>query len=160
MKKIFNIILLVFSIFIFNSLKVNAFSSLDYENRTLCGYYEVAAFNEDGTIEQISCHNYFEEAKAKMLENGNDNVKEDYINSINSIIENGWFDIEKFISYYLIASNHYSNKIVLSDKFTNEYVEFSLKENNDIYSNENLSVDIYIATKLKNYSEYKSKDSE
>lgn len=74
MKKIFNIILLVFSIFIFNSLKVNAFSSLDYENRTLCGYYEVAAFNEDGTIEQISCHNYFEEAKAKMFENGNDNV--------------------------------------------------------------------------------------
>ena len=74
MKKIINITLLIFSIFIFNSLKVNAFSSLDYENRTLCGYYEVAAFNEDGSIEQISCHNQFDEAKAKMLENGNDNV--------------------------------------------------------------------------------------
>lgn len=74
MKKIFYITLLVFSMFIFNSLEVNAFSSADYENRTLCGYYEVAAFNEDGTIEQISCHNTFEEAKAKMLENGNDNV--------------------------------------------------------------------------------------
>ena len=90
-----------------------------------------------------------------IFENGNDNVKEDYIKSINSIIKNGWFDIEKFISYYLIASNHYSDKIVLSDKFTNEDIKFSLKENNDIYSNENLSVDIYIATKLKNYSEYK-----
>lgn len=95
-----------------------------------------------------------------IFENGNDNVKEDYIKSINSIIKNGWFDIEKFISYYLIASNHFSDKIVLSDKFTNEDIKFSLKENNDIYSNENLSVDIYIATKLKNYSEYKSKDSE
>lgn len=70
MKRIIYITLLMLSIFIINTLDVKAFSSADYENRTLCGTYELSAFKTDGTIEEVGCYNTFDEAKKAMTENG------------------------------------------------------------------------------------------
>ncbi len=85
MKKIFYFTLLIFSVFIFNTLEVNAFSSEDYKTRTLCGTYEVAAFKEDGTIEQVSCHNSLEEAKTAMKNDGADDLA--ILNSVNGKVK-------------------------------------------------------------------------
>lgn len=74
MKKIFYITLLTLSIFVIDIFDVNAYSSANYQDKTLCGAYEVSAFKEDGRIEQISCHNTYEEAKKSMIENGSDDL--------------------------------------------------------------------------------------
>ena len=85
MKKILYFTLLLFSIFIFNSLEVNAYSSSNYKTRTLCGTYEVAAFKSDGKIEQVSCHNTFEDAKKEMKKNGADDLA--ILNSVNGTVK-------------------------------------------------------------------------
>lgn len=90
-----------------------------------------------------------------IFENGNDIVKSDYIKSIDLLIENNWFDIEKFIDYYNKAYNNYKDCTKLGNRFTNDDVAFSLKESNDIYSTDNLSIDIFFATKVTNYLKYK-----
>lgn len=51
-----------------------AYQQDDYANRTLCGTYEVAQFNEDGTITTKTCHNSLEEASASMLADGGSNL--------------------------------------------------------------------------------------
>lgn len=68
-KKLIFFTILLFAAF-FNIKETYAFSKADYANRTLCGGAEVALFKADGTIETISCHNNFDEAKAAMVENG------------------------------------------------------------------------------------------
>lgn len=68
-KKLIFFTILLFAAF-FNIKETYAFSKADYANRTLCGGAELALFKADGTIETISCHNNFDEAKAAMVENG------------------------------------------------------------------------------------------
>lgn len=73
MKK--NLILLLFSLpLILSVLDVDAFSSADYKNRTLCGTYELASFHTDGVIETVSCHSTFEEATAAMKNSGTEDL--------------------------------------------------------------------------------------
>ena len=48
------------------SKKVYAFDSNNYKYRDLCGKYEVASFQPDGTIVAKSCHSSYEEARDSM----------------------------------------------------------------------------------------------
>ena len=72
-KKMFLFLILLISIF-FSQKDVYAFSSNDYVNRNTCGNFEVASFKSDGSINTVSCHNTFEEAKAAMNQNGADDL--------------------------------------------------------------------------------------
>ncbi|MDD5887952.1 MAG: DUF5011 domain-containing protein [bacterium] len=74
MKKNLLMFLSFFFIFIIGPINVKAYSASDYQSKTLCGNYELAAFKEDGTIDVISCHTTFEEAEEAMKANGQDEV--------------------------------------------------------------------------------------
>ena len=74
MKKIFLLGTIFFTIFCFNIKDVFAFSSSDYEYRSLCGNFEVAGFHSDGVIVTVSCHNTYEEARSYMKSNGADDL--------------------------------------------------------------------------------------
>ena len=72
-KKITIFTILILATF-FNIKETYAYSSADYANRTLCGTFEVAEFFENGKVETKSCHANFDEAKAAMIKDGNDNL--------------------------------------------------------------------------------------
>ncbi len=72
-KKILFLILLVLTMLILPK-DTYAFSSADYENKSLCGNFEVAGLHTDGTIATVSCHNTYEEAKNLMKNNGADDL--------------------------------------------------------------------------------------
>ena len=69
--------LLIFSILIlfFVSVKdVYAFDSNNYKNRALCGNFEVAKFESNGTITKVACYGNYGDAKNFMKTNGADNL--------------------------------------------------------------------------------------
>ena len=72
-KRILILIGIFFTLLCFNN-KVYAFSSSDYQYRGLCGNFEVARFNKNGSIDKISCHSDYNSAKAAMQKNGEDGV--------------------------------------------------------------------------------------
>ena len=49
---------------------VYAFSSNDYNNRNLCGSYEVAGFHTDGKIDTVKCFDNYNSAREYMVNNG------------------------------------------------------------------------------------------
>ena len=51
-----------------------AFSSVNYENKSLCGNFEVAGMHTDGGIDPIGCFKTFDEAKNYMKNNGADDL--------------------------------------------------------------------------------------
>ena len=51
-----------------------AFSSANYENKSLCGTFEVAGLHSDGVIDPVACLNTFEEAQKWMKNNGADDL--------------------------------------------------------------------------------------
>ncbi len=67
-KKLFIFLAIIVSCFHMN--KVYAFSSSDYRYRSLCGNFEVARFNKNGSIDRLSCHNDYGSAKSAMQKNG------------------------------------------------------------------------------------------
>ena len=67
-KLLFTIIL---SMFLCLGIKdVYAFSSSNYQNRSLCGTYEVAGFHTDGVIDKVACYSDYASAKNFMKSNG------------------------------------------------------------------------------------------
>ncbi len=74
MKKKLTFLTILLVAFFFNIKDINAYSSSDYVNRTLCGSWEVAEFFADGTITAKSCHNTIDEAKVAMVQDGNPNL--------------------------------------------------------------------------------------
>lgn len=74
MKKKFILFSILFLMTLFNIKEAYAYSSSDYVNRVLCANYEVAEFNEDGSIVAKSCHSTVEEAQATMKSDGGDNL--------------------------------------------------------------------------------------
>lgn len=74
MKKIFLLGIIFLTIFCIGPKETFAFSSSDYEYRNLCGNFEVATFQSNGTIATISCHSTYEQARNSMKSNGGDNV--------------------------------------------------------------------------------------
>lgn len=67
-KKLLLIALLSFAFLGYKN--VYAFDSSSYRNRELCGNYEVAGFHVDGVIDQVSCHDRYEDAQDAMRKNG------------------------------------------------------------------------------------------
>lgn len=51
-----------------------AFSSSNYQNKSLCGNYEVAGMHSDGVIDPVACFATFEEATSFMKNNGADDL--------------------------------------------------------------------------------------
>ena len=67
MKKKFIITLFLAFAILFITKDTYAFDVNNYRYRTLCGTYEVSDFKADGTIEVISCHEYYEDAQYPAL---------------------------------------------------------------------------------------------
>ena len=70
MKKVLIFSTILLSIFCFNIKDTYAFSSSNYENKSLCGTFEVAGFHSDGVIDPVACYSSYEEAKNFMKSNG------------------------------------------------------------------------------------------
>ena len=70
--------LLLLSIFILGIIlypkDTYAFSSTNYENKSLCGNFEVAGMHTDGVIDPVGCFDTFEEARSFMKNNGADDL--------------------------------------------------------------------------------------
>lgn len=74
MKKIISLGIIGFSAFCFNIKDTFAYSSSNYENRSLCGNFEVASFDSNGSIKAVSCKSNYNDAKSYMKSNGGDNL--------------------------------------------------------------------------------------
>ncbi len=74
MKK--KIILLIFlmTIFSISTKTVYAYSASDYEQKNLCGNFEVDGMHSDGVMVQVGCFGSYEEAKNFMVNNGADDL--------------------------------------------------------------------------------------
>ena len=73
MKKcllIFTLLALVFMC----TKNVYAFDSSNYKNRSLCGNFEVASFDSNGSINKVACYSSYNEAKTFMINNGSNNL--------------------------------------------------------------------------------------
>lgn len=79
--------------------------------------------------------------------NGNENIQNDYLKAINNVIEKDWFEIDTFDKYFNIAKDHYNEYTTLSERITNNDVLFSLKEDDNVNGEWNLSVDVYMENK-------------
>ena len=69
--------LLMFSILVLAFMctkNVYAFDSSNYKNRALCGTFEVASFNSDGSVSKVSCYSDYSAAKSYMKSNGGNNL--------------------------------------------------------------------------------------
>lgn len=73
LKKVY-ISLLFISAFFITIPQAQAYSSSDYQNKNLCGTFEVAGFHSDGIIDPVSCHSDYESAKTWMKNNGADDL--------------------------------------------------------------------------------------
>jgi len=82
-------------------------------------------------------------------------IRPEYITRIGEIIDDGWMSIDKFREYYDVFYAHYKDDINLSSKVHGQYVEFSINESTDIYSNQNLSAETYMNTKVQTYNDNK-----
>lgn len=88
MKKFLYITFIICTMFILSTIDVKAYSSADYQYRSLCGNYELSAFKSNGSIEVVSCHNTFEEAKQAMIKNGADDLGiMTYVNGVVKILD-------------------------------------------------------------------------
>ena len=72
-KKLLLLSLLILGIICYPK-DTKAFSSSNYENRSLCGAFEVSSLKSDGSITKLSCFNTFNEAKNYMKSNGGDDL--------------------------------------------------------------------------------------
>lgn len=84
-KAVFGIAIFVFFLCFASPVDVSAFSSVNYQSKSLCGAYEVAGFHADGAIIPVSCQNSFESAKAFMQQNGADDLA--ILTNINGKVE-------------------------------------------------------------------------
>ena len=69
-RKLLIFLFILFTCFYIKDVK--AFSADNYRYRGLCGNFEVARFNKDGSINTLSCHSNYESAKTAMQNNGED----------------------------------------------------------------------------------------
>lgn len=74
MKKLWLLTSILIGCFLFYPKDTLAFSSSNYQYKSLCGNYEVAGMHSDGVIDPVACLNTFEEAQAWMKNNGADDL--------------------------------------------------------------------------------------
>ena len=54
--------------------KVFAYSAYDYQNKNVCGNYEIASFKADGSVTQVGCYDDFYVARNDMRKNGGEDL--------------------------------------------------------------------------------------
>ena len=87
--------------------------------------------------------------KKSILNSSNTEIRNDYLNAIQKILDSNFMDINTFKTYYNKANGHYGNLTTLGNKFKDSDVPFSLKENNDPNNNWNLSIEVFLNEKVK-----------
>lgn len=95
-----------------------------------------------------------------IFDNGNNIIKDDYLNSINNIINNNWLNIKTFKIYYNKALNNYKNDLVLGENINFNKILFSLEEGKNINGNENLSIEIFFNKKIETIYNFKSDEND
>lgn len=73
-KKILFLNFIFILVFCFGIKNVNAFSASNYQNKSLCGNFEVAGMHSDGVIVPVSCQSTYDAAKTWMKNNGADDL--------------------------------------------------------------------------------------
>lgn len=86
---------------------------------------------------------------------GNSQIKADYIEKIEEVINKGLMSIDNFKKYYTLVSTHYNDDLTLGDLFINDDVLFSLTENNEPYGDWNLSIEVYMTLKVATFNRKK-----
>ncbi|MDE6661543.1 MAG: CotH kinase family protein [Anaeroplasmataceae bacterium] len=88
-----------------------------------------------------------------ILESGNPTIKDDYLKAISSIINN-CLNIVTFESYFNKVKQNYSAHLDLGEKVNGKKVEFSLKEDDNIHTNKNLSIAVYFQKKKETFNSF------
>ena len=89
----------------------------------------------------------------------NSSIKQDYLDKIETIIDNGWLDIDTFTSFYKIAKQNYSDNLDLGYKFCENKIAFKIEENNNIHDGWNLSINVYFTTKKNTFLSFIGKET-
>ncbi len=74
LKKSTKYTIFLFILALFTIKNTYAYSETNYQNKSLCGNFEVAGFHSDGGIDPVSCHANYESAKSWMKNNGADDL--------------------------------------------------------------------------------------
>ena len=90
--------------------------------------------------------------KKSILTSTNTEIRNDYLNAIQGVIDSSYMSIDTFKTYYNKAKAHYGNSTTLGNKFNDSDVGFSLNENNDPNNNSNLSIEKYLTEKVNTAS--------
>lgn len=89
-----------------------------------------------------------------IFNNGNTQIKIDYIKAIENIIANKWLEPTIFKSYYNKALNNYSNEVTLGSNISFNEIPFSLAEEANINGNDNLSIEVYLNKKKEVFNSF------
>lgn len=89
-----------------------------------------------------------------IFNNGNTQIKTDYIKAIENIIANKWLEPTIFKSYYNKALNNYSNEVTLGSNISFNEIPFSLAEEANINGNDNLSIEVYLNKKKEVFNSF------
>lgn len=92
--------------------------------------------------------------KNSIFENGNEQIKSDYIDAIKNIISSGWMSSSKFQTYYNIAKNNYKDDLILGDQVQGKKILFNIVESNDVKDGGNLSISTYLELKVKTFNNF------
>ncbi len=85
-----------------------------------------------------------------LLSNNSTTVKQDYLNKINEIINNGTFSIQAYQEYYSKVQQNYSTLNSISSNIINPGIpSFGLTESNSLNDKYNLSIATYINKKIE-----------
>lgn len=128
-----------------------AFASTGGSNPT--GHYNTQTKPFDSTT------GYYQNNNAPLFvktvqEQANKIIKIDYYNRVKELANSDWMKIDHFKSYFFKAQNKYNDNVNLSKNVNGLTHSFSLVENNNIYANDNLSIEVYLNEKVKTFKQY------
>lgn len=113
------------------------------------GVYNEPFDNQTGY--SVNDSKFFERS---IFENGNSNIKNDYVKAISQVINNGWMNISKFESYYNKAYNNYKDDLNLGNRINGDKIEFNLIEANNVSDGWNLSTNEYMRLKVETFNNF------
>lgn len=88
---------------------------------------------------------------------GNSSVQNDYLTKIQSVINENWMNINTFKKYYNYAYNNHSKHVSLGSRVSNSKVSFNLVESTNLSDSWNLSIELYLKTKVETFNNYMNK---
>ena len=82
-------------------------------------------------------------------------IRPEYISRIQEVIDNNWMSSENFESYYNVFLSNYGSLTNTSNNTTETMPSFGLNEESNLGSDGNLTVSIYLSTKVSTYNSSK-----